>query len=422
MPKHIPLTPPATPIALQPHHLLSPPPDRLTNTPTTITITSTNTNTNTQDKKSPQNTTYTSTCIVNHIHPHEPPDSPNRQTHLFTVTSKQWPSTTRIICATDGITPLLILKRIWISAVKKWVLRLPESTETGIALNTKKNESPKRVDLLSASIPWSSEVPGPGKIGLGLGVGYGHGRKLDVRFVNAIRIRPGWRSSSSQSVSASMSRSRSRRRSSQDPHSPDEPEPPPYTASIGAAATATATATTAVGHTDTDSISRSPVQLRPIHTSPTPFIYTSPSADSDILPTYDSVRRTSDPLNAFRDLLDAIEPPQEPAALFQLPTTESRSTARSSGSADGDGDGDGDDNTSSGLKVELRVVQLGAAGMGVMMGNDMIVRVTRCTSVDYSRSKPKARVRWEAEVAEGVDLLLVSLVLDPGYSWIGTRM
>lgn len=49
-----------------------------------------------------------------------------------------------------------------------------------------------------------------------------------------------------------------------------------------------------------------------------------------------------------------------------------------------------------------------ASGTGVMMGNQKIMHITRHNSMDYSKSKMKLRPRWEVEVSEGVDLLLVS--------------
>jgi hypothetical protein len=389
MPKQPPLAPPATPLALQPHHLLSPPPDRLTNTPTTLIIA------NIQDE-----TTPSTTSIIHHLHTHEPPNSPNRQTPLFAVNSKQWPNTTRLICDTDG-TPLLCLRRIWFSGIRKWGLRLPETT------GTRKKKEKQRAELLEASVPWTIE--GPGRIGVGRGC------RLDVKFVNALRPELRMGSSLSPSVSVSNPSPSPSPSPGSVSHLPDAP--PPYTASVnadsagvgvGVSQGAVPRAGKYIPFPFSGPESRTPIQprTRPAPTSASAYnpASTSPSVSSSsstsppppptppILPTYDSVRRDSP--NTLRDLLDAIEPPQEPAAL--VPRTES--------SADVDVD------AGSGSTVELRVVQLATVGMGVMLGNDMIVRVTRCISVDYSRSKPRARVRWQVEVAEGVDLLLVSFM------------
>ncbi|KAF3016341.1 hypothetical protein E8E15_005054 [Penicillium rubens] len=110
--KSNPLTTPATPIALQPHHLLSPPADLLTNTATTLTITPT------QDTKSPSQT-----FTIHRIRAHESPDSPDRTVPLYTVHGKPWPNTSRVLCDTEGI-PVLVLRRVWLS--RKWVVRRPD--------------------------------------------------------------------------------------------------------------------------------------------------------------------------------------------------------------------------------------------------------------------------------------------------------
>jgi hypothetical protein len=110
-----------------------------------------------------------------------------------------------------------------------------------------------------------------------------------------------------------------------------------------------------------------------------------------ILPSYASVRRSSS--NSIRELLDAIEPPNEPA-----PATSSSSSLQipSSFSA----------GTPTGSKVDLKVIPLTASGIGVMMGDQKIIHIARQNVMDYctSRLKPK----WDIEVAKGVDLLLVS--------------
>jgi hypothetical protein len=123
-----------------------------------------------------------------------------------------------------------------------------------------------------------------------------------------------------------------------------------------------------------------------------------------ILPSYDSVRRDSP--NSLRDLLDAIEPPQEPAPA--LPFTSSSLQNASPDPGLGLAQTNAED--ISGSKVELRVMQLGGSGTGVMMGNQKIMHITRHNVIDYSKSKVKSRPRWEVEVSEGVDLLLVSSV------------
>lgn len=311
MPKPTPLTAPATPIALQPHHLLSPPPDRLTNTATTLSIS------HAQLEDNP-------TCIytIHRLHPHEPPDSPDRQLLLYTIHTKPWPNTTRIICTPEAI-PILHLRRAWLPGTRRWRIRLPE-----------KQTEKEKADLLEASMPWTS--PGPGPIGAG-------SARLNVRFANAL-----------PRCTSVSTRERN-------------DEPPPYSAV--AASEGNGSIRDEKPHSDV--------------------------RGEGALPSYDSVR--GDGPNALRDLLDAIEPPREP-----MPASFVGSG--SSGVEFGSGGG------RSGSEVELRVGQLGGSGTGVMMGNQKIVHITRHNAIDYSKSKPRSRPRWEAEVAEGVDLLLVSFL------------
>ncbi|KAJ5344959.1 hypothetical protein N7541_007455 [Penicillium brevicompactum] len=148
MSKPHPLTAPAIPIALQTSHLLSPPPDRLTNTPTTLSIT----------KES--NTLY-----VHRLRPHEPSNSPEKQL-LFTVLEKQWPTGTRVIYARN--TPVLVLRRAWFSGLRKWGVKLPKGKGKA-----------RGADLLDASMPWTD----------GNTIGAGRGFRLDMRFRNALATR-----------------------------------------------------------------------------------------------------------------------------------------------------------------------------------------------------------------------------------------
>ncbi|KAJ5476205.1 hypothetical protein N7475_001934 [Penicillium sp. IBT 31633x] len=358
-PKPHPLTPPATPIALQQHHLLSPPPDRLTNTATTLSISHTHT------PEDPQSHTFS----VHRLRPHEAPDSPDRQVLLYTVATKPWPNTARIIHSPDGA-PVLQLKRLWLSGMRRWGVRLPE--------NGKGRQSG---ELLEAVMPWVGEGAKVG-IGIGLGVG-GSGFRLDLKFVNALRVGEGELRScgSRSSVSGSVD------------------DPPPYSA--------------VTGPEDEDENESVQCALRneksqlplagPDLTSSISHASTTPHS---MLPSYESVRRDSP--NTLRDLLDAIEPPREPAPApaSPLPSHGSSSQPHSRRASLADSD------VPAGSRVELKVVKLATTGTGVVMGNQHIMHITRHNSMDYSKSKPKSRPRWEAEIAEGVDLLLaVNIVL-----------
>lgn len=104
-------------------------------------------------------------------------------------------------------------------------------------------------------------------------------------------------------------------------------------------------------------------------------------------PSYNSVQRRRSS-HSLRDLLDAIEPPREPAP---APLSHQRRWSES-----------GIDS-----KVELKLVQQSGTLACVMMGERRIVDIRRSKMMDYSLSGPMDK--WEVEIAEGVDLLLVSL-------------
>ncbi|OQE43735.1 hypothetical protein PENCOP_c003G05408 [Penicillium coprophilum] len=337
--KSNPLISPAAPIALQPHHLLSPPADLLTNTATTLTITPT------QDNKQPC-PAYT----VYRTRPHEAHGSPDRDVLLYTVFGKPWPNTSRVVCDTESV-PVLILRRVWLSTMRKWSVRLP-------------NQNPGTADLLVASIPWAGDGPGSRR-------GVGGGFRLEVRFMNALAV--------SLESGAVESESGSELAVSD--------EPPPYSAVSGNAGVA----------------QRNEKEIHP----PLPNSHSHPA--QSILPSYDSVRRDSP--NSLRDLLDAIEPPQEPAPASPFPSSSSQNANKRSSPSPGLGH-NAEIDAPPNSKVELRVMQLAGSGTGVMMGNQKIMHVTRRNVIDYSKSKVKSRPRWEVEVCEGVDLLLaVNIVL-----------
>jgi hypothetical protein len=102
-------------------------------------------------------------------------------------------------------------------------------------------------------------------------------------------------------------------------------------------------------------------------------------------PAYDSVRRSS---HSLRDLLDAVEPPREPA-----PAPLSHQRRWSEGGYD--------------PKVELKVAKQNSRVTAVTMGERKIIHVRRDKVMDYNLSGPMPK--WEVEIAEGVDLVLVSL-------------
>ncbi|KAJ5942595.1 hypothetical protein N7516_002763, partial [Penicillium verrucosum] len=381
-----PLTTPTTPIALNPHHLLSPPADILTNTATTLTITPT------QETK-PSSPTFT----VHRIRAHEPPDSPDRTCLLYNVYGKSWPNTSRVICDTEGV-PVLVLRRAWLA--RKWTARSPDQNQ----------------DLLVASVPWTANGPGSrAGVGVGIGVG-GGGFRLEVRFVNALAVREGsgvvggggggggegelmWLvclvlTSRRPTVLFLRLQVRTLRevgvlvaRGMRGVVQRDEKVHPLHPLLP-------------------NSHSGSPIAATRRHTQ-------YPHSPS-LLPSYDSVRRDSP--NPLRDLLDALEPPQEPAPAVLFPVSASASASasasRNASTSSSSSPADAEANAAPGSKVELKLMHQVASGTGVMMGNQKIMHITRHNSMDYSKSKMKLRSRWEVEVSEGVDLLLaVNIVL-----------
>ncbi|KAK4864706.1 hypothetical protein LT330_001329 [Penicillium expansum] len=335
--KSTPLTSPATPIALQPHHLLSPPADLLTNTATTLKITPT------QDTKSPS-----PTFTVHRIRAHEDPDSPHRNVLLYTVHGKPWPNTSRVICDADGV-PVLVLRRVWLS--RKWTVKLPEQHH----------------DLLVASVPSADDGPGSR-----LGVG-GGGFRLEVRFANALAD-----------------------------------EPPPYSAVSGVGVGETSGSGRCEGNAGMIQMNEKVHPPPPSSHSQTPIAstprHTEHPQSPSILPSYDSVRRDSP--NSLRDLLDALEPRQEPAPATPFPASASQNVHASTSTSTNLGLADAEADATPGSKVELRVMQVTTLGTGVMMGSQKIMDITRHNAMDYSKSKVRLRPRWEVEVSEGVDLLL----------------
>ncbi|EKV04825.1 hypothetical protein PDIG_86260 [Penicillium digitatum PHI26] len=364
-----PLTSPAVPVALQPHHLLSPPADLLTNTATTLTITPT------PDTKPPS-----PAFIVHRIRAHEAPDSPDRAVLLYSVYSKPWPNTSRVVCDTEEV-PLLVLRRVWLS--RKWAVRLPDQHQ----------------DLLVATVPWTAD--GQSRVGVGVGGGF----RLEARFANALASRPGSGIIRGRAVGAEESG-----------YVADEP--PPYSAIAGVGVEGGGGSGQCEGNAgvvqrnekihpplpNSHSHFRNPLASTPRHSQ-------QPRSPS-ILPSYDSVRR--DAPNPLRDLLDALEPPHEPApaALYPVSASASRNLNAGIGTSTSLGPIHAEADAIPGAKVELRVMQVATSGTGVMMGNQKIMNITRHNAMDFSKSKVRLRPRWEVEVSEGVDLLLaVNLVL-----------
>jgi hypothetical protein len=122
------------------------------------------------------------------------------------------------------------------------------------------------------------------------------------------------------------------------------------------------------------------------------------SSKSTHLPSYASAHRRS--THSLRELLDAVEPPAEPAPAssyaYAFPPARRYSE------------------TVVEERAELRVVQMSNTVAAVMMGEKKIVSIRREKVMMDSQLSGRMD-RWEVGVAEGVDLLLVSLYnAEPG--------
>lgn len=365
---------PDQPLALRRSHLLSPAPDRLTNTPTTLRIIR-------------ENTLSGRDFTVHQLRSDEELSSPRRSTLLYTVFGRLWSSSQhREIRDTSG-RPLLELRRIWWRG--QWTLKRPGGVGE---------------DLLSAELRW------------------GIGMKIAVRCENAL-ISGRW----DRDELAGMERARMdvyrsphprqrrhthsyyprRRRRTEEVDAPPPYTPPPYSAVIAEdhARRAQVNAMAYINDNSNDtsnansdsngdsnggSGAESDSSLDEDKARAARVRAPAPAPAPAPLPSYESVRRLSS--TSLRDLLDAIEPPGEPAPASTSTFPPPR--PRSEGAVD-----------TVNANVDLKVLQLSGTGAIVTMGQKRIIHIRRERALDpnLSGSMP----RWEVEVAEGVDLLLV---------------
>ncbi|KAJ5988196.1 hypothetical protein N7481_003406 [Penicillium waksmanii] len=394
-----PLQPPDHPIALRHSHLLAPAPDRLTNTPTTLTKT----------PLSPR-TAFT----IAQLRKDEPLDSFRRSTPLYTVNGRVWSNSQQREIRDVSGRPLLELRRIWWRG--QWIVKraggvgdelLCAEMRWAIGMKIGARSRPRTAQ----PVPTPAPASGPGSTSASAaaaaaaeaersaGTGTGTG-------TTTATAGPGPGPGPRPALGSAYNRpTPTRRRTiSNYPHAPPiaRDAPPPYTA------------TAAAGHAthsdnDNDITSNSNENSNDSTTSNTPSAASSSTSlsstdtDSDtksrstVLPSYESVRRMRrhSSHHSLRDLLDAIEPPQEPAPASAAPYPTQRRWSESWTSLD--------------PRVELKVVQASSTVAEVMMGERKIVHVKRGRVLDIVGSG--RRTRWEVEIAEGVDLLLVSCIV-----------
>lgn len=337
------LQPPDHPLALRRTHLLAPAPDRLTNTPTTLTVTR-------------NNTLSGRAFSVHHLRTHEPYDSPTRRSLLYTVTGRFWSGTQAREIRDAAGRPLLELRRMWWQ--RAWSV---------------KRAGGGGDELMGAEMRWGAGVK----------------MKMAVRVRNALLVGVGRRSENEEdefrseyypyAMHSSVAGLRGRRQQQQ--YRRYASPPPPYSA---IASSSTANAASGSGSGSGSGAGAIPA-IRRRHSTDTV------SSKSTHLPSYASAHRRS--THSLRELLDAVEPPAEPAPAssyaYAFPPARRYSEAAVE------------------ERAELRVVQMSNTVAAVMMGEKKIVSIRReKVMMGFQLSGPMDR--WEVGVAEGVDLLLVS--------------
>ncbi|KAJ5234445.1 uncharacterized protein N7469_003613 [Penicillium citrinum] len=398
-----PSTPPDHPIALRHSHLLAPAPDRLTNTPTTLTVTRENTHSGRD-------------FSIHQLRKDEPLDSLRRTSLLYTASGRFWSNSQQREIRDASGRPLLELRRIWwrgqwivkraggvgdelLSAEMRWGIGMKIGarfcnaliagregitlSRRGLSPNPYSNSSSDRPRPRTA-VSSTNVIPasGPGSTSASAAAAATASASATT---GQERIRPG---------PAYTRPTPTRRRTiSNYPHAPPiaRDAPPPYSA------------TAAAGHA-THSSGNDSTSNTPSAASSSTSLSSANDSDSDsdsksrstVLPSYESVRRMrrQSSRHSLRELLDAIEPPREPAPASAVPYPTRRRWSESCIDP----------------RVELKVVQASGTVAEIMMGERKIVHVKRGRVVDYSGGA--RRHRWEVEIAEGVDLLLaVCLVL-----------
>ncbi|KAJ5750976.1 hypothetical protein N7533_008004 [Penicillium manginii] len=427
-----PLQPPDHPIALRHSHLLAPAPDRLTNTPTTLTVTRENT----------QSSRLAFT--IAQLRKDEPLDSLRRSTLLYTVSGRAWSNSQHREIRDVAGRPLLELRRIWwrgqwivkraggvgeelLCAEMRWAIGMKIGARFCNALVAGREGM-----ALSRGARGRGPSPGPGTV---LRATAGSAARSLSRSRPRTAVPASGPGSTSASAAAAAAAAASaertatatatttagpgpgpgpgpasiynrptptrRRTISNYPHAPPiaRDAPPPYSAEVAAGhATHENENNEAEGENDPE------IEVDDSTASNTPSAASSStslsSADSDnksrstVLPSYESVRRMRrDSHHSLRDLLDAIEPPREPAPASAAPYPTQRRWSESCIDP----------------RVELRVVQASSTVAEVMMGERKIVHVKRGRVLDVVGSG--RRTRWEVEIAEGVDLLLAVCIV-----------
>jgi hypothetical protein len=331
------LQPPDHPIALRPTHLLASMPDLLTDTATTLIITR-------------ENTLFGPDFLVHQLRWHKSLHSRQRQSLLFTVTSRFWrKSQHREIRDASSGRPLLELRR----QGRQQIWRVKQAGGGGD-------------ELLSANMSCAI------------------GMKMLMRVTNALLAASQLDESHQQQLQQHAQFQASRRAvASQRPAncgSPPQGSPPPYSAVIA-------------DHTSDYFARSNNSNTRDLAMDENGLLYLNDDDNASTLPpSYDSIRHCTS--HSLQDLLDAVEPPREPAPSSSFVFSPARRYSEAAVNE----------------QEELEVLQLSNAVTTVMMGDRTIIGIRLGKIMNYHLLLGTLP-RWEVQIAEGVDLLLVSFLL-----------
>ncbi|KAJ5214821.1 hypothetical protein N7468_010500 [Penicillium chermesinum] len=362
------LQPPDQPVALRRSHLLSPSPDRLTNAPTTLRVIR-------------ENTLSGRDFSIHQLRSDEEVTSPRRSTLLYTVFGRLWSNSQHREIRDPNGRPLLELRRIWWRG--QWTVKRPGGVGD---------------DLLSAELRWGIGIKIAVRFENALASGRWDADELVNMNMNMNRRLDAYRSPHPRRHTLSSSRRNPpfRRRQEPEPDAPPPYTPPPYSAVLAEDHARGVRRGEANGQGHGNGGSEGSGSGAESEESLDEDDKVRADRQQAPLPSYESVRRFSS--TSLRDLLDAIEPPGEPApastASFPPPRPRSEGGIVDTVNA----------------MVDLKVVQLNSTEAIVTMGEKRIIYVRKERVLDSHifGSMP----RWEVEVAEGVDLLLaVSIVL-----------
>ncbi|KAJ6141673.1 hypothetical protein N7470_010063 [Penicillium chermesinum] len=355
------LQPPDQPVALRRSHLLSPSPDRLTNAPTTLRVIR-------------ENTLSGRDFSIHQLRSDEEyPPLHRLRPPLEQLATPRDPRPKR--------PPLLELRRIWWRG--RWTVKRPGGVGD---------------DLLSAELRWGIGIKIAVRFENALASGRWDADELVNMNMNMNRRLDAYRSPHPRRHTLSSSRRNPpfRRRQEPEPDAPPPYTPPPYSAVLAEDHARGVRRGEANGQGHGNGGSEGSGSGAESEESLDEDDKVRADRQQAPLPSYESVRRFSS--TSLRDLLDAIEPPGEPApastASFPPPRPRSEGGIVDTVNA----------------MVDLKVVQLNSTEAIVTMGEKRIIYVRKERVLDSHifGSMP----RWEVEVAEGVDLLLaVSIVL-----------